>query len=519
MSATFSGKSVRLLEELFGIAGGDVARVNGCFLRPEPQYAVEEVSEEDHLEAVVNAVITLPKPAIVYVLFPAHAETILRELQRIGITRVRAFTGNTPPDQREELVRGWARSEFDIVVATSAFGLGMDKSNIRSVIHAAVPENIDRYYQEVGRGGRDGRASQSLIIYHKRQIKDAQKLNTQRLITIDRGFEKWKSMWKHGEALSTGGRKIDISTIRGDQSAKTLGNEEWNWRTLLLMQRAGLIQIEMSRPTPPDSAGQASDEQYRDSLKEYYDKYYETVMVTPLIDNIDSRTVWSDHTSYRRDFEKRENTKALTSLLAWLESPNSTRLCDTLLDYYSVSGIQPEYACGGCPCCLSSQRHINLPTVGCSANATGVSHQESWSRVLRDAPPRKYVYFSSDARSSKRLVREWSSWLRRLIETRVIEAVSADANVLKVLAKELKTRDFWIGEVLRDESDGEYMFWPRLIIYTDKAKSIPRLGYTPSVSLVLGPEEAPDADNPNRRWWESMPNAVSLDNFLLSLES
>ena len=518
MSATFSNKSIRLVEELFATDGKQVIHVNGCFLRPEIQFATKKVDISDHLSHVIDAVVALPKPMIIYVLYPQQADTICRALERTGIRRVRQFTGRTPASRREELVESWAKSEFDIVVATSAFGLGMDKANVRSVVHAAVPESLDRFYQEVGRGGRDGCASQSLVIYHDRQIAEARSLNSERLITVDLGMRKWRAMWDHGKPLPNGGRVVAVSTLRSDQRVRSDRNEEWNWRTLLLMQRAGLIRIEMEQPTPPTIDSESTDQEYWNAIGEYFDNYYENIAVMPLLDGVSSERTWSRYTSARRDFEKRENSHAFRSLLRWLQNPSSIPLCRSLLDYYTVAQVQPEYACGGCPSCIGDGKEFDLPTVGHTAEASGLEYADSWGGILSGAPSHQYVYYPRGALSNKRLIRQWVGWIRRLVETNVVRVVRAEEEVLNVLATELRIKKFWIGDVLGLQSDEENMCWPQLVLYLDNERDIPRLGYTPSVTMVMGPEEVRDLDNPNRKWWQSTPHAVSLDNFLLSLD-
>ena len=105
----------------------------------------------------------VPRPAVLYVTKVNDAEEWHRRLLDTGFVRVRMLHGKTGREQRERIVDEWRNGEVDIVVGTSAFGLGIDYPHARSVLHACVPETLDRFYQEVGRGGRDGRASLSLI--------------------------------------------------------------------------------------------------------------------------------------------------------------------------------------------------------------------------------------------------------------------------------------------------------------------------------------------------------------------
>lgn len=74
------------------------------------------------------------------------------------------FTGETKEKDRDKILSGWKNQEYDIVLATSAFGIGVDKPDVRTIIHACCPENLSRFYQEVGRGGRDRLPSLSLFM-------------------------------------------------------------------------------------------------------------------------------------------------------------------------------------------------------------------------------------------------------------------------------------------------------------------------------------------------------------------
>lgn len=519
MSGTFTEKSLNLVRELFGIEGEECIQVNGCFLRPEIQYSVNKVSKSDHLKHVLNAVIALPKPMIIYTLYPDDATRIYSAIQQMGLNRSGLFTGKTSTDKREDLVRSWSKQEIDIMVATSAFGLGMDKDDVRSVVHATVPENLDRFYQEVGRGGRDGLASQSLLIYFEEQVSQAERLNNIRLITVELGLEKWRTMWEKGGILPGGRRRVHISSIRNDQQDLTDGNEEWNWRTLLLMQRAGLIKIELEKPLPPSIDPNVALEDYRKKMSVFYDNYYDNVTITPLRDDHLDEIVWDKQTQQRRSYEKYEQKRGHQDLLRWLRNYHCLALCDLLLEYYTLEQRQPEYACGGCPKCLGSRDHIESPTVGKSVYASGVYPETSWRAPLQAMDMHQYVYYPNDGLTQKRLLRKWVNWIARLIDVGAVRAVCADPGILKNLDSELRnvTSVFWIGDALDEELD-DYSLWPKLVLHLDGENTIPKLGWKESTVILMAPEELGDKFNDQRKWWESINGSVSLNNFLFGLD-
>ena len=99
-------------------------------------------------------------------------------------------------EQRSEVIEKWRNDEIDIMVATSAFGLGMDKSDVRLVLHACVPENLDRFYQEVGRGGRDGKNSSSLLIWNNDDKGTAKRMSSGEELSDDNALERWNTLWE-----------------------------------------------------------------------------------------------------------------------------------------------------------------------------------------------------------------------------------------------------------------------------------------------------------------------------------
>src|SRR5262245_57304709 len=155
-SATMTAECRRLLRQLF--SEREQTREFVCQrLRPEIRYYSRMLENlVDRERAVTEALWHLPRPAVLYVTERAEAEHFFNHFSQQGFRRIGCFHGDTPNATRRDLLKRWKANELDLIVATSAFGVGVDKSDIRAVVHACFPENLDRYYQEVGRGGRDG---------------------------------------------------------------------------------------------------------------------------------------------------------------------------------------------------------------------------------------------------------------------------------------------------------------------------------------------------------------------------
>ena len=162
LTATATPQVVEDMCDKFTISRGNVI-VTG-FFRKNLHIRVESVPENKKKLALVEALKTDPVgPSIVYVTLQKTAETVARYLASKGLN-ARAYHAGMKTLSREEVQNRFMHGNLNTVVATIAFGMGIDKRNIRKVVHYDLPKSIENYSQEIGRAGRDGLASICTLI-------------------------------------------------------------------------------------------------------------------------------------------------------------------------------------------------------------------------------------------------------------------------------------------------------------------------------------------------------------------
>src|SRR3954447_1179362 len=110
-------------------------------------------------------VLQLEGPGIVYFSSKKMAEQASNYLQNKGLSRVMAYHGGMDQESRILIQQQFLHNQLDIICATSAFGMGINKENIRFVIHFHMPQQMESYLQEIGRAGRDGKSSVAVLLY------------------------------------------------------------------------------------------------------------------------------------------------------------------------------------------------------------------------------------------------------------------------------------------------------------------------------------------------------------------
>lgn len=156
------------------IAGAAIKSPETPVDRPNISLRVDTFStrQEKH-DAVLRRVEYADKPGIVYVSTHRNAETIAADLKQRGVEAV-FYHGGLKAREREEIQERFMCGDVPVVVATSAFGLAVDKPDIRFVYHADVSESLDSYYQEIGLAGRDNKPAEAVLFYRPEDISSQQ---------------------------------------------------------------------------------------------------------------------------------------------------------------------------------------------------------------------------------------------------------------------------------------------------------------------------------------------------------
>ena len=237
-------------------------------------------------------------------------------------------------------------------------------------MHACLPESLDRYYQEVGRSGRDGHASVSILIPAFEDWSTARNLAQDAIITVEKAQERWKAMRTTSEQVEGGGRRVRLGQVPAYLFRESDTNAAWNLRTLLLLQQAGVLRIRLEEP--PRRFAEETDEAWDARMAVEWDRQRTSRIIDLLVGDFENEDLW-------RVVEKTRGSAASRGIAGFDAMARVLSITTTLRGHSRES--TPCFR-GNWPYCLASRcTWREHAVVVLRVDALGVASRGATSRV------------------------------------------------------------------------------------------------------------------------------------------
>lgn len=328
LSATYTKVAVVKLKQMFASTDKWI-EVRCDALRKEPRYLlVKAKSYLDKKHKMVELVKKLPHPMVVYINSPKEAEEIKKELIAVGLDNLETFTGNTKSAEREKIIKDWTDNKIDLIIATSAFGVGVDKGDVRTILHLYIPDTPNQYYQELGRGGRDGLVSLSVMCINPVDDIDSAYGRMNVVLKPETIWKRWVYMYKSPKTSWFKGMITIDTSVKPKEGVNDDGNAldiQWNVYVILLLRRHNLISIKSMVYDADKESYKIRIDILEDALRS------ESLDVPQIITDIRDR----ESAGFEKEIKRIKNAIDFSERICWSEM------------FYSTYDKVSMY-CGGC---------------------------------------------------------------------------------------------------------------------------------------------------------------------------
>jgi ATP-dependent DNA helicase RecQ len=205
--------------------------------RPNLSYSVFKI--DSRLNKIIEILKNVPGSGIVYCKSRKRTKEISDLVNMHGISADYYHAGLNQ-EERNRKQEDWIRDKTRIIVCTNAFGMGIDKPDVRTVIHADIPDCLENYYQEAGRAGRDGKRSYAVLLYNEKDIADLEKSVPLRYPSMEEIRQVYQSVSNYLQIPSGSGegqffdfdisdfiKKFKLNSHLAFYSLKALEQDEW----------------------------------------------------------------------------------------------------------------------------------------------------------------------------------------------------------------------------------------------------------------------------------------------------
>ncbi|MCD4791044.1 MAG: RecQ family ATP-dependent DNA helicase [Bacteroidales bacterium] len=399
LTATATPEVVQDIQQKLAFSSPNVFQ--GSFERKNLTYVV--LKEENKLNRLLKVVNNLKGSGIVYMRSRKKTVEIAQFLQKNKIT-ANYYHAGLDHKNREVRQNSWMHGKTQVMVATNAFGMGIDKPNVRFVVHLDITDSLEAYFQEAGRAGRDEKRSYAVLLYEDADIIDAKnnltaqypELKTIRLIyqalgnfyqlAIGSGkdvsfdfeifkfcsnynfkqqtvYNSLKFLEKEGyillQEIIDADSKIHLKTTKEDLYKFQVENAKYDkFIKVLLRSYSGLftefVKINENAIAKRIELNKEQVEKYLQLLEKYeiltYVKRKQKPQITFLTERQDSKDIYISDENYRD--RKKASEKRLRSVLQYVSNNNKCR-SQQLLEYFGETNTK---RCGRCDVCIERNK-------------------------------------------------------------------------------------------------------------------------------------------------------------------
>ncbi|MEL6669736.1 MAG: ATP-dependent DNA helicase RecQ [Bacteroidota bacterium] len=237
VTATATPEVVADIQQYLGFRGAH-RLFQKSFARDNLNYVVRETADKG--SQLIRLLKNVPGSSIVYVRSRRKTTEIAQALNRFGF-KAAAYHAGLSPDERDKRQADWIEDRIRVMVATNAFGMGIDKPDVRSVVHWELPDSPEAYFQEAGRAGRDGEASFALLIFQERDAELMLKRHEQSYPATDDIKRVYRALGSYLQ-LAVGAGKMESYDFQLEQFAKTFSLDRLLvYYSLKALEKAGYL--------------------------------------------------------------------------------------------------------------------------------------------------------------------------------------------------------------------------------------------------------------------------------------
>ena len=527
LSATLTQRSIRILKKFYG-SPGPIQMCSAVHLRPEPRYLSLEVKSQDEKEKKLFELLRFaPKPLILYLNSPHDVGVWSKYLSLLGSQRFTCFDGTTNGNQREEIINKWNKNTLDVLVATNAFGVGMDKSDVKTIVHGMVPDSLDQFYQEVGRGGRDGTACLSVAVFGHTDIERAKrKVRPSGIIGIEKSYLRWKSLYQSFTTVE----ELDLKCFNIANKAFWITqdsdeNNKLNLRILIQMMRAGFLELNAISPIIPQKNHAESDYEREQKLKEFWENERNKIYVKILDGSHLDEIIFSKRVTDEATKSQTDRTKSFELLLAVLRGKQEMQ--DTLSELYSSprSNIHEDLiivskTCRGCPKTPYHPPHISyrIP-IGSGIKKTIPIDLIKWSQKFKHLGKQPIIIYPAQDIQIEQVLKK------------ILNILVRDFNFKELVVSPQRAKNHWVQNLFQsspnrrlvqrvatEKSDESNL--PRVTLLDDRHQlnDILKSKKTyENINLFLIPDNAVKSNN-NQGTIDTGQSTLELDRFMRKIE-